>query len=995
MNNILDTNLTNAFSNYPIKQPAWFVKTWIILFVFGLYVSLTIGCSDETDLQIEGKVLAENGQPLSGARVAISGPENHSVTTDSNGQFLFGDIVAGIYQITVTKADYQAYINQITVIDAASTTDVILEKQNSQTIFGIVTNQDSQHPLSNVKLTTIPSTSVAISDSDGNYRFSQKLQPASYVVIAEVEGFEITQLDVVVQVGEPARADILLPPFKPVLAFSETSLDFGTDKDNLKLTIKNEGKGSLNWTVDKPKENWIKLEKLKGIAKPEMPNTIHIEVKRDGLEPKAYQLELTFTHNGGIKRFPITVNVKPKPALFVSPEKLDFGLDKQSLTISIENRGTGPLEWIITSPEKWIRAEPASGQTRQTSTSVKLTADRQNMKPGNYQQQLTVVSNGGQMDVGASIRVNESPRLHVNTKALDFDNSTKNSSLTIRNLGTGQLDWQILVPEPEWLKIIPQNGTTSQQTSSVINLDVVRIELAAKQYRQIVTITSNGGDWPLEVSMLVDRPTLLVDKPRLSLAAKEKQQSFQLSRQGFSNVGFEIYSSQKWLQVEPQRGQLNNQSIMVQVKVDRSPLPPGSSQAVLTIDSDQIDKRLELTVMVKVLPTLELKVIDAKTRRPISQAKALSREAQVDGRIQFKDTDLAMINGLVSAEGYLNQSFSVNLRSAKHRLVEKIIQLTPIPQISGRIQGRELDLPTEIISSSDSTFAYVINSESSTVSQITVSSNEIVKTFDLSNDGRNPKDLIVHPLTGQVIVANSFAKPTKLGTPQDDTISIMPELLDRSVAVTVGNYPVGLAIDPTANRLYVANQSSRTISVVDLGQRKEIGLLIPLRNRIPNRMVLTHGYLYAIVGETVEIFDTRSNRSIKSINSVFGPSDLATSSNQQFVYVVNNKRNSLSIIDAINQVVIKEISVGFSPVRVAVSQGFHPNRDLIFVVNQGDSTITMLETRTNEVRPFEVWQAEVAAEPIKVGFMPLGICVTTDKVYVVRKEDSVIEVLEF
>ena len=207
--------------------------------------------------------------------------------------------------------------------------------------------------------------------------------------------------------------------------------------------------------------------------------------------------------------------------------------------------------------------------------------------------------------------------------------------------------------------------------------------------------------------------------------------------------------------------------------------------------------------------------------------------------------------------------------------------------------------------------------------------------------------------------------------------------------------PIILAIDPITNRLYVANQSSRTISVVDLGQRKEIGLLIPLRSGIPNRMVLTNGYLYAIVGETIEIFDTRSNRSVKSINGVFGPLDLAASSNQKFVYVVNNKRNSLSIIDTINQVVIKEIPVGSSPVRVAVSKGFHPNRDLIFVVNQGDSTVTMLETRANEVSPFEVWQAEVAAEPIKVGFMPLGICVTTDKVYIVRKEDSVIEVLEF
>ena len=160
-------------------------------------------------------------------------------------------------------------------------------------------------------------------------------------------------------------------------------------------------------------------------------------------------------------------------------------------------------------------------------------------------------------------------------------------------------------------------------------------------------------------------------------------------------------------------------------------------------------------------------------------------------------------------------------------------------------------------------------------------------------------------------------------------------------------------------------------------------------------MTMSNGHLYAIVDETMEIFDIRLKKSIKSINKVFGPSDLAVSSNQKFVYVVNNKKNSLGIIDTIKQMVIKEIPVGLSPVQVAVSKGFHLGRDLIFVVTQGDSTLTMLEIWANEVGLFEAWQAEVATEPIKVGFMPLGIAVTIDKVYVVLQEDSVIEVLEF
>ena len=258
--------------------------------------------------------------------------------------------------------------------------------------------------------------------------------------------------------------------------------------------------------------------------------------------------------------------------------------------------------------------------------------------------------------------------------------------------------------------------------------------------------------------------------------------------------------------------------------------------------------------------------------------------------------------------------------------MEKTIRLTPIPRPAGQIKSRDLDLPTEIALSSDGVFAYVINSELSTVSQIAVGSDQVLKTYDLSDDGQAPKDLIVHPLTGQVVVANSFVKPIKLGAVQNDTISILPELLNRSMVVSVGNYPIGLAIDPTANQLYVANQSSRTISVVDLDQRKEIGLLTPSRNGVPNRMMMSNDHLYAIVDGTVEIFDTRLKKSIKRINKVFGPSDLAISSNRKFVYVVNNKKNSLGVIDTVNQVVIKEIPVGLSPVRVAVSKGFHPGR---------------------------------------------------------------------
>ena len=99
----------------------------------------------------------------------------------------------------------------------------------------------------------------------------------------------------------------------------------------------------------------------------------------------------------------------------------------------------------------------------------------------------------------------------------------------------------------------------------------------------------------------------------------------------------------------------------------------------------------------------------------------------------------------------------------------------------------------------------------------------------------------------------------------------------------------------------------------------------------------------------------------------------------------------MGVIDTMSRSVVQEIPVGPSPVRVAVSKGFHQHQDLIYVVNQGDSTITMIESWETG----EEWQAQVAPEPIKVGFMPFGICAIQDKVYVVIRENSAIDVLEF
>ena len=113
-----------------------------------------------------------------------------------------------------------------------------------------------------------------------------------------------------------------------------------------------------------------------------------------------------------------------------------------------------------------------------------------------------------------------------------------------------------------------------------------------------------------------------------------------------------------------------------------------------------------------------------------------------------------------------------------------------------------------------------------------------------------------------------MVKPIKLDLTQNDTVSIVSESFNHSILVNVGNYPTGLSINPTTNQLYVANQSSRTISIIDLEKRKEIGLLVPFQRNAPGRMVLVDNNLYVIVGESIEVFDTRLKKHLKIIRNV-------------------------------------------------------------------------------------------------------------------------------
>lgn len=96
------------------------------------------------------------------------------------------------------------------------------------------------------------------------------------------------------------------------------------------------------------------------------------------------------------------------------------------------------------------------------------------------------------------------PLLNVNVTSLDFGSNLTTLPIEIRNPGVSTLDWTI-TENIIWLSVNPISGSTTTQVS-YINVTVDRTGLSQGNYAQSFSITSNGGNATIAVSLNIPNP---------------------------------------------------------------------------------------------------------------------------------------------------------------------------------------------------------------------------------------------------------------------------------------------------------------------------------------------------------------------------------------------------------------------------------------------------------------------------------------------------------
>lgn len=197
--------------------------------------------------------------------------------------------------------------------------------------------------------------------------------------------------------------------------------------------------------------------------------------------------------------------------------------------------------------------------------------------------------------------------------------------------------------------------------------------------------------------------------------------------------------------------------------------------------------------------------------------------------------------------------------------------------------------------------------------------------------------------------------------------------------VPVGSYPVAIALNPVTKKIYVANQNSNNLTIID-GNTYQ-ATTIPMGtlptavavNPVTNKVYVSNGG-----SNTVTVLDGQTNHATTVPTSGY-PAGIAVNPVTNRIYVTNFTANTVTVINGATNATAT-VAVGLRPLAVAVNTV--SNR--IYVGNQGRNTVCIIDGATN------------AVSTVAVGTLPQAIAINsiTDQVYVANYRSANVSVID-
>lgn len=246
--------------------------------------------------------------------------------------------------------------------------------------------------------------------------------------------------------------------------------------------------------------------------------------------------------------------------------------------------------------------------------------------------------------------------------------------------------------------------------------------------------------------------------------------------------------------------------------------------------------------------------------------------------------------------------------------------------------------------------------------------------------GSFPIGIDINPVSGKIYVANEYS----------NTISVIDiEKSEVETNIEVDDLPYDLDINPFTNRVYSSIRGTDIISVIDGFTNREITTLPVGNTPVGLGINLANDVLYVanMNSKTITVIDLIENEVLKTLNYTslldkFVPYDIVVHPDTNKVYISDLGNHSIAVLDGrpANLTLLSSIPVGLRPSVLAINV----NSNTIYVSNFLSDSVSVINGTNDKVET-----------TIKVGDNPIGIAVNpkTNKVYVHNSQDNNITVI--
>lgn len=267
---------------------------------------------------------------------------------------------------------------------------------------GVVSDARTGEVLSGVAVSVTPSGKSVTTGANGVYEF-RDLPAGDYTVVFKKNGYKTETRTVAIVAGKAVDLDAQLAPSSGELSLSPASLDFGAVSTKETFNIRNTGDADLAWSISEDIP-WLSCNPTSGVTHSGEMSSVTVTVDRTGLERGNYTQSLVVTsQNGGSARLDVSMLVQGIN-VSLSPEALDFGSITTSLTLGMNNTGSGSITYQLTPSNNWIKLSRTSGTFNQTET-VTVSVDRTSMAEGDHNGYLRLVVGDGEAQIPVRMNV--------------------------------------------------------------------------------------------------------------------------------------------------------------------------------------------------------------------------------------------------------------------------------------------------------------------------------------------------------------------------------------------------------------------------------------------------------------------------------------------------------------------------------------------------------------------------------------------------------------